>query len=252
MKRHVLITSLLVLVLTSNACFAWNPFKAKAGVDVEVTAPYTELYTGPGRGFPRFHVAERGEKLRVFKRMTDWYQVETENGQIGWVKRKDLDGSLSSDGSLADFSGYSKEAFENRKWELGVTGGNFSGAESVNMYLSYHLTQNIVAELNYTQAFGEFSNVKVYRLSTIHQPWPEWRISPFFTLGAGNMQTFPNAELVETEDREDSILTVGGGFFIYVAKNFLFRLEYDNHTVLTTRTDNEEVFEWKAGFSVFF
>lgn len=131
-------------------------------------------------------------------------------------------------------------------------GGDFSGAESLSYMLSYHLTPNISTELKYTEAFGEFSNSKLYNLNAVHQIWPEWRVSPFFSLGAGILQTYPNSGLVETEDREDSVMTVGGGIFIYVSRNFLLRTEYNSHTVLTSREQNDEVHEWKAGFSVFF
>lgn len=229
-----------------------NPFTAKEGVLITVTAPFIELRTGPGRGYPITHVAERHESVRVFKRFTDWYKVETEDGVIGWVKNDELNDSLTEDNYLAVFSRPAFEEYANRKWEIGMAGGEFSGAEALTAYIGYHLTPHISTELKFTQAFGEFSNVKLYSVNAVHQAWPNWRISPFFTLGAGIMQTDPNASLVETVDREDSVLTVGGGFFIYASRNFLIRTEYNSHTGLTSRDENEEVNEWKVGFSVFF
>ncbi len=242
---------------TNPSAHAWslsslNPLKAKEGVVVSVTAPFIELRTGPGRGYPITHVAERGENIRVFKRITDWYKVETDKGIIGWVKNDELNDSLTSDGYLAVFSKSAREEYETRKWEVGMSGGEFSGAEALTAYIGYHLTPHVSSEIKYTQAFGDFSNIKLYSVNVVHQAWPEWRISPFFTLGAGIMQTNPNASLVETVDREDSILTVGGGFFIYASRNFLVRTEYNSHTGLTSREENEEVNEWKVGFSVFF
>ncbi len=242
----------LVVASPTHAQGLLSLIPEKEGVQLEVMAPYIELRTGPGRGYPITHVAERGENLRAFKRMTDWYKVETTDGIMGWVRRDELDGSRAEDGSIAEFSTPDKLAYEERRWELGVAGGDFSGADGVTTYLSYHLTANISAELKFTQAFGEFSNIKLYSLNAVHQPWPQWRVSPFFTLGSGVMRTFPKPGLVETEDREDSALTVGGGVFIYISRNFLGRIEFNNHSVLTSRTENEEVDEWKAGFSVFF
>jgi len=231
---------------------AWNPLAANEGITVTVTAPYIELHSGPGRGYPVFHVAERGEPLRVYKRHTDWYKVEAASGQIGWVKRDELTDSLAADGSYADFSKPGRQAYTDRGWELGVLGGSFSEADALTAYIGYHLTPNISAELKFTEAFGEFSTIKLYSINAVHQPWPEWWISPFFTLGTGIMQTSPNSGLVQTVDREDSAVTTGGGLFIYASRNFLVRMEYNNHTVLTNRAQNEEVHEWKAGFSVFF
>ncbi len=252
--NHKLLLNLATLFfcVVNTPAHAWNPFAAKEGVTVDVTQPYIEMHTGPGRGYPVFHVVERGEALRVFKRQTDWYKVETDNGLIGWVKRDALTDTRAEDGSYADFSRPGRQAYKDRDWELGVSAGDFSGAEAQTTYLAYHLTPNISAELEFTQAFGEFSTIKLYSANAVHTPWPEWWISPFFTLGSGIMQTSPNSGLVQTEDREDSVVTVGGGFFIYASRNFLIRTEYNSHTVLTNRADNEEVHQWKAGFSVFF
>jgi hypothetical protein len=38
----------------------------------------------------------------------------------------------------------------------------------------------------------------------------------------------------------------------YLTDRFILRVEYKRHTVLTSRDDNEEIDQWKAGFSVFF
>ena len=83
-------------------------------------------------------------------------------------------------------------------------------------------------------------------------PFPEWRIAPFFIMGAGTAVTSPSAALVETEDRQDNLLTVGGGFIFYLSQRFSLRAEYNHHTLLTTRESNQEVDEWKTGFSVSF
>ena len=256
-KALLCVCVLLTGFAGTPAAHAWslsslNPFKAKEGVMLTVRAPFIELRTGPGRGYPITHVVERGDTIRVFKRLTDWYKVETEKGIVGWVKNEELNDSLTEDGYLAEFSKPAREEYEARKWELGMAGGEFSGAESLTAYIGYHLTPHISTELKYTQAFGDFSNVKLYSINAVHQAWPEWRISPFFTLGAGVMETNPNASLVETVDREDSVLTVGAGVFIYATRNFLIRTEYNSHSGLTSREENEEVDEWKVGFSVFF
>lgn len=238
----------VLFCLSATSAHAWNPLKKKEGVLLTVTQPYIELRTGPGKGYPVFHVMERGEKLRAFKRHTDWYKIESEAQLIGWVHRDELTDTLSEEGYAADFSRPGRLEYEDRRWELGLLGGDYSGAESLSPYIAYHLTPNISAELRYTQAFGEFSNIKQYSANIVHQPWPQWWISPFVTLGAGEIETAPNGG----PKRRESALTAGGGISIYASRNFLLRLEYNAHTVLTSRTENEEVREWKAGFSVFF
>ncbi|WP_158224704.1 SH3 domain-containing protein [Agaribacterium haliotis] len=260
----------MALTLVFNCAYSlnsyaieWNPlnwqlFAGAEGIDIIIKAPFAEIRTGPGRGYPVTHVVERGEKLHVDKSKTDWYRVHTEEGLSGWVHSEELTGAeFAQDsgveaGKSADFRRADKSEHELRRWELGLALGDFSGARATTLGLQYHMTANLSAELKYTQAFGNFSNIKLYSLNAIHQPFPDWRFSPFFTLGSGLMQTFPNSGLVETEDREDTAMTVGGGLFIYASRNFMLRTEYNHHTVLTSRPENDEVHEWKAGFSVFF
>ena len=45
---------------------------------------------------------------------------------------------------------------------------------------------------------------------------------------------------------------VGGGFRIYITRRFLVRAEFKSYVVFTSRDENEEVEEWKAGFALFF
>ena len=77
-------------------------------------------------------------------------------------------------------------------------------------------------------------------------------MSPFFKLGAGVIHTEPKSTLVQAEDRTDEIGHAGFGIRTYVSRRFIFRTEYNNYVVFTSRDDNEEVEEWKVGFSFFF
>lgn len=227
-------------------------FFKKEGVHLVVIDPFVEMHTGPGRGFPVFHVIEKGEKLHLFKRKNDWFKTRTEDGVVGWVKREELIKTLGPDGSEIDFSAPNWQDYVDRRWEFGVLGGNFAEAEALTTYIGFHLTQNISTELKYTQTFSSIGNNKLLSINAVHKPFPSWRISPFFLLGTGEIDISPNSTLVQSEDRENPVLTVGGGALIYVSRRFLLRLEFNNHTLLTKREENEEVDEWKAGFSVFF
>ena len=86
----------------------------------------------------------------------------------------------------------------------------------------------------------------------VHQPFPEWRLSPYAALGTGIVHVDPKATLVSTEDRTDQVGQVGLGVRMYVSKRILFRTEYNSYLTFTSRDDNEELDEWKAGFAFFF
>ena len=89
-------------------------------------------------------------------------------------------------------------------------------------------------------------------VNVVHEAWPEWRYSPFFTLGVGVIHTSPKSTIVGGEDRTDEIAHVGVGVRIYTTRRFLLRVEYKSYVVFTSRDENEEVEEWKAGFAFFF
>lgn len=219
---------------------------------VTVDDTYIDVHTGPGRGYPVFHVVERGEVITLLKRRTDWIKIETRRGKTGWVKRRDMSKTLGPDGHRLRFDDPGLDAYLARRWDMGVAVGDFDGADSLTVNLGYRFSKNLSAELKVSQATGQFSDNKLASLALVHQPFPHWRISPYFTLGAGAIHTSPSATLVETEDRTDTALLAGLGTYVYLNRRFVLRLEYSNHMILTSRDENEEVNEWKMGFNVFF
>lgn len=249
------LTLLLCLAATLSATAAtplpdhWRNDDAQV---YTVAEPYIDVHTFAGRGYPIFHVVEQGEKILVLKRRNDWFNIETLDGKNGWIARKNMNGTVDANNVALDFSTPSLQEREDTPFEAGLTIGSLEGAIAYATYIAYHFTPNIHGELKYAQAFGEFSNLKLTTVSLTHQPFPSWRLSPFFRLGSGVIQTNPSTILVQSEDREDPIFTVGGGLVFYASNRLVLRVEYDNHIIMTTRNVNEEVEEWKAGFGVLF
>ena len=86
----------------------------------------------------------------------------------------------------------------------------------------------------------------------MHQPFPDWWVSPYFRLGTGQIRIQPSATLVEAEDREDNLFQTSLGAYVYLTRRFFLRLEMTQHQILTSRDTNEEVNEWQLGFNVYF
>ena len=76
--------------------------------------------------------------------------------------------------------------------------------------------------------------------------------SPFFNIGTGYIHIQPQTTIVQAQDLNDEIVHAGLGADLYLSRKFMVRMEYRRHTVLTSRDDNEELNQWKAGFSIFF
>jgi uncharacterized protein YgiM (DUF1202 family) len=220
--------------------------------ELTVQDPYIEMHTGPGRGYPIFYVAERGESIAVLRRRTDWYQVRGPRGEQGWVPSEQLERTLELDGQQFEAGRSTLEDYAGRRWEAGVSYGDFGGANVISMFGSYSLTGNLSFELSLSEALGRYSDSVMTNLNIVHAMFPERRASPYFTLGAGTIHTEPKATLIATVDRTDSLAHAGFGVRTYLTRRFVFRAEYKTYVVFTSRDDNEEIREWKAGFSFFF
>ncbi len=219
---------------------------------VEIADPYIELHTGPGRGYPIFHVEERGTTITLLKRKTIWFKVRTDGDIEGWVDRTQLERTLDPSGEQVRVQEATVEDYARRRWEAGVMGGDFDGANEISVYGAYALTEGLSAELSLTQVLGEFSESLLFGVDLLAQPFPDWRFSPFFALGTGVIDTNPRTVLVQAQDRNDRMSHVGIGLRTYLSRRFMLRMEYRSHVVFTSRDDNEEIDEWKIGFGVFF
>lgn len=246
--RHAWAGCLLIL-----AALVWCPAWAEVSPQtVEIADPYIELHTGPGRGYPVFHVEERGAKIAILKRKTNWFKVRTARDIEGWVDRVQLERTLDPTGERVQVQDATAEDYARRRWEAGLMGGDFDGANEISVYGTYALTPGLHAELSLTQVLGEFSESLLINADLLAQPFPDWRFSPYLALGTGVIDTNPRTILVQAEDRNDRISHVGIGVRTYLSRRFILRMEYRNHVIFTSRDDNEEIDEWKIGFGVFF
>ena len=243
------LAQLLLAVICMMACKA-----GAATVTARVHDPYLELRTGPGRGYPVFYVVEQGERIRIDKRRTDWFRVETlgRHAHRGWVHVSQLTHTVDVHGALLRFEGRSLADVVDRRWEWSVAGGDFGGASSISTGVACHLTRNIAVQLRGTQILGSYSNGEMLDLSVQEAPFPEWRVSPWFQLGTGLLRTSPHATIVQSADRTDHTLDVGAGVNLYLARRFILFVDYRYHNVLTRRETNQEISEWKIGFNIFF
>jgi len=242
--------------LIALALLAIVPGHAEADDDplrtVAVADPYLEMHTGPGRGYPIFHVVDRGESVEIIMQRTDWYQVRAENGVEGWVDRAQMELTLQPDGQEVSFEQAKLDDFTNAKWEAGIMAGDFGGANIISLYTGYSLNPHVSIEVWGSQILGNFSNGWMGNVNVVHETWPDWRVSPFFTLGAGVIHTSPKSTIIQGEDRTDQIGHVGAGVRFYATRRFSLRAEYKSYVVFTSRDENEEVEEWKLGFAFFF
>lgn len=219
---------------------------------VQVAVPYLEWRSGPTSGHPVVRVSEQGEWLELLLRKTQWLKVRDSRGREGWVHVADLNQTRDGDGQPVQLAAPRFDDFNQRSWEAGLMFGEFDRAAVTSLYAGYWMTANIAAEVSGSQALSDAAETLMVNASLLHQPFPQWRVSPFFTLGVGQLFIDPKATLAEPDSRDHTAAHVGLGLRIYLTDHYFARIEVKDYKVFTNRETNEEATEWKLGLSVFF
>ena len=219
---------------------------------VVIADPFIEMHTGPGIGYPITQIVERGDEATILKRRTEWFKIRGPRGNEGWAHRDQMQRTLQPSGKQSDFPDLTEEAWKESRWSASLLAGDFGGATVYTVSGGYRFSKHLTAELNASQILGNFSDGWSASVNVVHSFFPDWRASPFFSLGTGIVQIEPKSTLAQPEDRKDQMAVVGLGVNAYVSRRFVLRAEYKGYVVLSSRNDNEDVDEWKAGFTVFF
>ena len=246
--RHLALAGLLLLAsLCAPALSATREY-----LQLFVTEPYLELHTGPGRGYPVFHVVPRDASVDVLFRRTDWFKVRTERGVEGWASQADMLKTVLADGSPFRFPLGDRAGFTEHRWEMGIFAGELGSATLVSWYGALSLNSQLQFEGSLGNFLGKFTNGVTGDLGFAHVILPEARLSPFLMLGVGLIHTEPKATLVQPENRTEDTAYVGAGLRFYLSRRFFLRAEYKAHYIFTKRNSNEESDEWKLGFAFFY
>lgn len=247
--RFGLVTSLLALMAMLLMPAVGS---AREHLQVFVTTPYLELHSGPGRGYPVFNVVARDESVLVLFRRTDWFKVRTRRGVEGWASQRDMLKTVLADGSPFTFDLGDRSGFTSHHFEIGMFAGEWGGATLISAYGSYSFNSQLAVELTGGQFLGKFTNGETVDIGLTHVFMPEWRLSPFFTIGTGIMHLEPKATLVQPSDRTEETAFVGAGLRFYLTRRFFLRAEFKSHYIFTNLNQNQRADEWKGGFAFFF
>lgn len=241
-----------IILLACGALLTGSIALAASEQKVKVTEPYIHLYTGPGEGHPVYLDQSRGSWLTILKRQADWFKVRTEKGDEGWVDGDDLEKTVTPDGEPFKLPGFSLADFNQRNWEIGTLWGDAEGSDFFRFYGAYAFNANLSTELSVAQMIGNLSVSTLIDLNLVAHPFPEWRISPFFTLGTGTIETKTRSSLVQQKDRQDNTSHVGIGVRAYLTRSFFLRAEYKEYVIYTSGNKNEEIAIWSVGVGSFF
>ena len=237
-----------------NTATWWAFWERPAGVEqhVRVVEAFVNLRSGPGSAYPVFHSSERDEILKILHRKTDWIKVEDVQQHQGWIRVADLQSMQNISGKPIELAEPRFDDYTTHPWEAGLLAGSFDDSAVNAGYIGYWLTDNLSAELWASQVLGDASESQMFSVNIVHQVFPTWRFSPFFTLGAGKLFIEPKATLSQENKRTEEIINAGLGFRFYLSHRYFLRFEFKDYKIFTNRDTNEEANEWKLGLSVFF
>ena len=228
------------------------PTVSAAAEKVQITDPYVELRTGPGRGFPVFHVAPRAEWIELVERRTDWFKVRTADGREGWVNRKQLETTLTEAGTAKTFRDVLVDDYLQRKLELGAGWGQFKSEPMLKVWSAYRFSDALSVEGTIGQVQGVFSGTDFWHINLNVEPWSDRRLSPFFGIGVGGFKNIPNASLVSATVTDANLANAAVGLRYYIGERFVARLDYAIYTAFVADTGSTEYKAVSAGLAFFF
>lgn len=239
----------VTLLGTAPVCAAAPDEKTER---VQITDPYIELHTGPGRGFPIFFVAPRAQWISIELRHTDWFKVRAVGGQVGWVHRKQLESTLTTAGDAKTFRDMLLDDYLSRRVQLGAAWGQFKSEPMLKLWSSYRLSETLHVEGTLGQVQGVFSGTDFWQLNVLSEPWSDQRISPFFGVGLGKFKNIPNPSLVGASPTDAQLANASFGVRYYLTERFVLRGDYTFYTAFVSDTRSLEYRAVTAGLSFFF
>ena len=222
------------------------------GDRLQVAAPYLEMHTGPGRGYPVAYVVERKQWIVVELRHTDWYRVRAEGGQVGWVPRAQIETTLTEAGTERSFRDIMVDDYLSRRLEFGGAWGRFKSEPMLKLWTHYRLADTVGVELAVAQVQGLFSGSDFWQLSLTSEPWSDRRLSPFFSVGLGQFRNIPNTSLVNAAPTDAKLAHATLGLRWYLGERFVARLDTSAYTAFVADNRSTEYRATTLGIAFFF
>ncbi|HUK55299.1 MAG TPA: SH3 domain-containing protein [Nitrospiria bacterium] len=214
-----------------------------------VVEPFLEIHTGPGRSYPVFYIAERGEEILLLKRQTDWYRVRLANGKEGWVHRNEIEKTLLAQGRK---KGWMDRIYDDHiagRLEMGWEAGTFGGDASLFLRMNYLLTGALSMEGGAGFVSSNLGSTDLFQAGMVITPWRTPWFSLSGTVGGGVVYSTPSSLLVDVTRKMFHEAHGGIGISIPLVRNLFARGDFRNYTVFMGQARIREFREYSAGLS---
>ena len=200
----------------------------------------------------------RDRKITIIKERTNWYRIRvTTNNHDeleGWIKKQDIAKLSELNGQQLTDTPKGFEGYLERNFEVSLYGGLLDDITSLSGGVTWVWTKNLALDINYSQAFGDTSDIDIYSIRIRQTIFPSWKLSPYVAVGTGRIRTEPNVNLVQSgdESRTNSHFETGLGLRYFLRESVLLNMEYRSILALTDRDEQERIDQWLIGVSVYF
>lgn len=240
--------ALAVVPPAARAQTAVAPAPADRSELVEVTDPYLEVRTGPGRGYPITFVVPRGEWIGVLLRQTDWFKLQTERGRQGWVHRAQLRNTLSAAAAHESLRDVVLEGYLRRRVELGAAWGHIKSEPMAKLWTGYRPYETLLIEASVGQLQSGFAGTEFWQINLNAEPWSDRTWSPFLAIGAGRFRNLPatgspSAITTSTVLANAKFLDGSLGIRYRLGEHYALRADY---TIYTIFIGNNRISEFRA------
>ncbi len=221
-------------------------------VELAVIDTYLELHTGPGRGYPIFHVIEQGQSVKVLRRRSNWFYVSDRRNTQGWVKQEGLARTLAPTGMPAALPDIQHGDFLAQQGRIGFSVGQLGNAYTANVSAGYRVLSFAGIEVEYGQIFKDLEDGSSVGATLIIEPIKSWSFTPFISKGVAwqDWKKKKKSSVGGNSFSSNSEFT-GAGINYYIGLNFVVRGEF-RQVVLTDNNGSTSNSEWRLGFSSFF
>lgn len=221
-----------------------------------VSEAFVDLHTGPGRGYPVFHVAARGDVVQLLLAHTTWVKLRTSTGVEGWAPRDVLQGTLQAAGVAPGRFARWSDLHLRDKLEFGAAWGRFQSQPMLKLGLRLRLSDGIAVEAAAGQVQGLYSGTDFWQVDTVVEPMSDQALSPVLALGVGRFRNIPNASLVEQGTTNANLAHAGLGlrwrFGGPTASRYVLHADWSHYVALLSEQRSREYRALTVGLSFHF
>jgi hypothetical protein len=236
---------------------------AHADAFLRVIAQTAPVHTGPGPGYRKVYIAERGQVFEVHKRGTKdyWFLIELEDGTTGWIYGElvfpfeivdqEPPGALRRAWRATRDALFGPPPAPRANVEISFSAGALD-AEGVFLLRPAWLVDPRFA----LEAFLGLSpraqeDVLLGGLGWTLRLWPSATFGPNLHAGFGTAHFRPKADNFTGEERTLMALAVGGGLEMAFKQQIVVRLDYRGWTIFDPDAATHAQ-ELSGGLAIFF